>query len=137
MRTFNHTLFFFAVVSLLVLTFNGCQNEKTTKWRCTIPGWMCNVELTVDNATDLAHVTVNYAEGHTPNPHNLFRHNTTYKKIGDTFRRINPATSALESPGFVITYLSYEYMDLEAVDYRENDYDSTVYKTMYYFTRVF
>ncbi len=137
MKTFHHTLFFFTVVSILVLASSGCQKEKATKWRCVVPQWKCNVELLVDNAADLAYVTVDYADGYAPNPRILFRHGTTYKKNGSIFRRINPDTGATELPGFVIASLSYEYMELVAVDYREDDNDSTAYKTLYFFTRVF
>ena len=135
MIKFKHTLFVVAIVSLFVLTFSSCYKEKTTKWKCVLYG-TCNVGLIMDNETDLAYVTVDYLEGNGPNPRFLFFNNTTYKKIGDTFRRVNPATCALESPGFVITYLSYEFMDLEAIDYLEDDNDSTFYVTKYYFTRV-
>ncbi|MBQ4442675.1 MAG: hypothetical protein II899_11320 [Bacteroidales bacterium] len=136
MRNIKRLLLFITVVSILLLVFSGCRKEKITRWRC-VPYEGCLIEISVDNAADLAHVTVDYAEGYAPNPCILFHHNTTYKIIEEALRRINPATSAFDSPGFIITFQSYGYMNLVAVDYREDDYDDTPYITLYYFTRVF
>ena len=83
MKNIKSLLVFITFVSILVLASSGCQKEKTTKWRCALPQWKCNVELIVDNAADLAYVTVDYAEGYAPNPRVLFRHSTTYKKSGN------------------------------------------------------
>lgn len=126
-------------VCTLVLTFSSCHHEKITKWRC-VPYEGCNIELIIDNESDLVYVTADYSgfipPDNTRHYHFLFHSNTRYKKIGNVLRYIEPLTDELDSTGFVIISQSDESMDIKADNYWEDGDAASYYVTDYHFNRV-
>ena len=139
MKTFRHTLFFFAVVSILVLASSGCQKEKITRWRC-VPYEGCLIEISVDNETDYVYVSADYRDFVPPDSslyyYYLFYDNTILKKTGEVLRYIDRTTHRPYYPIFLITSQSEETMDISAISYLEggNCYSHCV--TDYHFIRI-
>lgn len=139
MKHLKHTMVLLLALCTLTLLFSSCHKEKITKWRC-VPYEGCNIELTFDNEADLVYVSADYSGFIPPDPsldyHFLFYNNTTYKKIGDTLREIDPFTNIICSTGFVIVSQNDEMMDVVADSYWHDCYYASHYVTDYHFVRI-
>ena len=139
MKKIKYILVLVIALCTLTLLFSSCHKEKITKWRC-VPYEGCNIELTFDNETDLVYVSADYSGvvflEDWIHYHFLFHNNTTYKKIGDTLREIDPFTNIICSTGFVIVSQNEEMMDVVADNYWHDCDASSHYITDYHFVRV-
>ncbi|MCQ2276883.1 MAG: hypothetical protein MJZ87_08085 [Bacteroidales bacterium] len=139
MKHIKHTMAILLAICTLTLIFSGCHKEKITKWKYV--GYEgCNIELTIDNEADLVYVSADYSGFIEPIPELnyqfLFYDNTTYKKIGDTLREIDPFTNIICSTGFVIVSQNDEMMNVVADSYFSDCDALSHYITDYHFVRI-
>ena len=139
MKKIKYILVLVIALCTLTLIVSSCHKEKITKWRC-VPYEGCNIELTFDNEADLVYVSADYSGFISPDPtldyHFLFHNNTTYKKIGNTLRYIDPYFNVIDSTGFAIISQTDAEMDLVADKYGHDCYYASFYITDYHFVRV-